>query len=383
MEQLKAYKFRMYPDNDQKILINKTFGCTRYLYNHFLNKKQEQYKQTKKSQSAYDNIKEIPELAKERPWLSEVDSCALRSSIFDLEDAFKRVYNKQNNYPNFKSKFAKNSYRTNNIISEYKGKTYNSIKLDPINKTIKLPKLKDIKIRGYRNQTNIEGTIINATISRETDNRYYVSVLIRQELSIKPIQQEAIIGIDLGIKDLIVTSDNEKYENPKALIKYEKRIKHLQKELARKEKGSNNYNKLKQKIAIIYRKIRNTRKYYLHQITKEITDTKSIIVTETLKIKNMLKNHKLAKLIQDASWSELIRQLGYKSRWKGKRFYQIEANYPSSQICSRCDYQNKETKNLGIREIICPSCGNEYDRDFNAAINIMSKGLERYMTEIN
>jgi putative transposase len=208
-------------------------------------------------------------------------------------------------------------------------------------------------------------------------------VTASEEKTIQEVLKEEIVGIDLGLKTLITTSDNETYENPQTLAKYEKQLKREQKNLARKEKGSNNYNKCRQKIAIIYRKIRNTRKYYLHKISKEITDTKSIIVTETLKIKNMLKNHKLAKAITDASWYELIRQLEYKSKQKNKRFYQIEANYPSSQLCSRCDYKQEKVKNLKVREWSCPKCGMEHERDFNASVNIMFEGLKRYMSEIN
>lgn len=382
MIQIKSYKFRMYPSKEQSILINKTTGCNRFIFNMFLNKKQEQYKTTKTSMSAYDCCKEIPNLVTPYPWLKEVDSCALRCSIFDLEDAFKRMFNKQNNYPKYKSKFSKNSYRTNNVKSEYKGNRYNSIRLDLDNKQITLPKLKEVSIKGYRSLTKIDGEIINATISKEPDGRYYVSVMVKKEIGIAKVDHEEIIGIDLGIKDLITTSDNETYGNVKALNKYERRLKHLQRELSRKVKGSQNYQKCKTKIAIIYRKIRNTRKYYLHKISKTITETKSIIVTETLKIKNMLKNHKLAKEISDVSWSELIRQLEYKAKWKGKRFYQIETFYPSSQICSRCGYKEVKVKDLKIRNWECAECGTKHGRDNNAAVNIMFEGIKRYMEEI-
>jgi putative transposase len=286
---MKAYKFRLYPTDEQKVIINKTFGCTRKIYNYFLNKKQEQYKLNKTNISAYDCCKEIKELIKEYPYLKEVDSCALRCSIFDLDNAYNRFFKEQNNYPNFKNKFGKNSYRTNNISNTYKDKNYNSIELDLVKKNVKLPKLKEVKIKGYRNKIKQEGRIVNATISREADNRYYVSILIEEDIKIKQVEKEEIVGIDLGIKNLVTTSDNETYKNPKALIKYEKKLKHMQKELSRKEKGSNNYYKCKEKIAVIHRKIRNTRKHYLHGISKKITDTKTIIVTETLKIKNMLK----------------------------------------------------------------------------------------------
>jgi len=302
---LKAYKFRLYPNDLQEILINKTFGCTRFIYNHFLNVKINEYKENKKTRSTYDYIKELPNMYKEYPWLKEIDSCSLRTSLFDLEDAYKNFY-KTSGYPKYKNKYSdKLSYRTSNMTSSYKGVEYNSIKLDLIKKEISLPKLKAIKIRGYRNLDNI-GRIINATISKEA-NRYYVSVLIEEkELPIED-PKGTIVGIDLGIKDLVVTSTGESYENIKTLDKYEKRLKKIQRSLSRKERGSNNYNKIKTKLAIIYRKIKNTRKFYLHKISKELVEENDVIVSETLKIKDMMQNPRLAKQIGDASWYELTR----------------------------------------------------------------------------
>jgi len=371
----------MYPTKEQEILVNKTFGCAGYIYNHFLNIKQVQYKETKKSMSAFECCNELKELTKEYEWLKEVDSCALRNAIFNLEDAFLRMYKKQNEYPNFKNKFNKQSYRTNNNKSSYNGKEYQSIKLDLINRTITLPKLKEITIRGYRNITSIHGEVINATISKEKDGKYYVSVVVRELIEVKNIEKQEIVGLDLGIKDLVVTSDNERYENPKVMNKYEKRLKRLQRELSKKEKGSANYNKCRIKIATVHRKIRNSRKYYLHKITKELTDTKSIIITETLKVKDMVKKSHLAKAIHDASWSELIRQLEYKVKQKGKRFYQISTYYPSSQECSRCGYIEKRVKDLKIRNWECPECSDYHERDYNASVNIMFEGLKKYMLE--
>lgn len=377
----KAYKFRMYPNNDQQELINKTFGCTRLVYNYYLNQQQELYKNEKKKLSCYDCIKDLKNLSNEKEFLKEVDSMALRTSLFDLDDAYNRFFKENKGYPKYKSKYGKNSYRTNLITSTYHGNTYTNIKLDLENKIIKLPKLKEVKIRGYRNLKEINGRIINATINKEAD-KYYVSVCVEEEIIVPEFTPTSIVGIDLGIKDLVITSNFDKYQNERIIEKYEKRLKRLQRRLSKKSSGSNNYYKLKQKIARIYQKIRNARKYIIHHITKTITEENHIIVTETLQVQKMLKNHNLAKKISDASLSEIIRQLEYKSKWKKRKFYQIDTYYASSQICNKCDYKNEKLKNLSIREYECPECGNKLDRDYNAALNIMYEGLKRYMEEL-
>lgn len=314
--------------------------------------------------------------------MRDVDSCSLRCALFDLDNSYNKFFKEKVGYPKYKNKYAKNSYRTNLITSIYKNKKYENIKLDLENKEITLPKLKKIKIRGYRNLNQIKGRIINATISREANNKYYVSVVYEEDLVVPPIKQTKIIGIDLGIKDLVITSDYEKYQNEKILQKYEKRLKKYQRRLAKKIKGSNNYYKLKQKLATLHIKIKNARKYLIHQITKKVTEENAIIVTENLKIKNMIKNKNIAKSLSDASLLEIIRQLEYKTKWKGKIMYKIDTYYPSSQICSKCGYKNGITKNLNVRKYECPNCGSYLDRDYNASENIMFEGLKRYMKEV-
>ena len=378
----RAYKFRLYPNLEQMILINKTFGCARLVYNHYLNKKQVLYKEEKKSLSVQDSISDLKNLYIEYPFLKEVDSMSLRCALFDLDNSYQKFFKEKKGYPKYKSRYEKNSYRTNYIKNTYKGKIYENIKLDLINKTITLPKLKEVSIRGYRNTKNIEGRIINATVSREKNGKYYVSVLYEQNLKEQEFIPNNIVGIDVGIKDLVITSDGDKYNNDKVILKYEKRIKRKQKELSRRVKESNNYNKTKKQLAILYSKLANARIYRIHKITKEITDNNDIIVTESLKINNMLKNHKISKSLQDASLSELIRQLIYKAKWKFKKLYQINTYYPSSQICSRCDYKNEITKNLDVREYICPNCQTVLDRDINGAQNIMFEGLKLYMKDL-
>ena len=369
---MKGYVFRLYPNDKQIELIEKSFGCSRYIYNYFLSK-------NKNYINSYNSIKEIPNLIKENTWLSEVDSCLLRCSIFNLEDSFKRYKNGLSEYPKFKSKNkTMPSYRTNNITSIYKLKTYNNISIDLEKRIIKFPKLKEVKIRGYRNLKNINGRIINATIKKQA-GKYYVSICVEEYINIPNIIPAKIIGIDLGIKDLIITSDGGAIENKQIIEKYEKKLKGLNRWLSRSKPGSKNRYKIIKKIQTVYKKIKNARKYLLHQVSNKLIKENDVITTEKLKISEMVQNKNFSKKIYDASWYELIRQLEYKSKWKNKKFYQIETYYPSSQICSRCGYQEKKMKDLKIRKWECPNCTNNNERDINASINIMFEGLKIYM----
>ena len=371
---MKGYIFRLYPNKKQIELIEKGFGCSRYIYNYFLGK-------NKNYIDSFNSIKELPKLVKENKWLSEVDSCLLRCAIFNLEDSFKRYSKNLGNYPKFKSKNkTRPSYRTNNITSIYKGKEYNSISINLDKRVIKLPKLKEVKIRGYRNLKSINGRIINSSIYKE-GSKYYVSICVEELVTIPKIIPTKIIGIDLGIKDLIITSDGGTIENKKYIEKYEKKIKGLNRWLSRSKVGSKNRYKIKKKIQIVYKKLKNARKYLLHKISKKIVNENDIIVTEKLQINKMVQNKRISKKIYDCSWYELIRQLEYKSKWNKKQFYQIEEYYPSSQICSRCGYQEKKIKDLSIRKWECPNCTNQNERDINASINIMFEGIKKYMKE--
>ncbi len=373
MEIYRAYKFRLYPNEEQKILIHKTFGCSRFVYNYYLN-----YQKEKGVQKTFDLCKDLKELENQYEYLKEVDSCALRSSIFDLEDSFNNFFAKRSGYPNFKSKFARQSYRTSCIRSTYKGKEYSNIEVDLLTRFIKLPKLGKVKIRGYRSKEIIEGKIVNATISRETTNKYYVSVLVEEDILMDKVTPTSIVGIDLGIKDLVVTSDGIKYSNEKVLMKYEKRLQRLQRKLSRQEKESKNYLKTKEKIARIHSKIKNYRKHYLNDIANEIVNEHDIIVTENLLAKDMFKDKKKVfnKSLSDASLSKLCSLIEWKSKIKGKYYYKISTYYPSSQICSHCGYKNEKLKDLSIREYDCPKCGVHNDRDMNASLNILFEGLK-------
>ena len=376
----KAYKFRLYPNKEQKELINKSFGSCRFVYNYYLsNIKNKGY------QNAYSNISDyVNNLKYEYTFLQEVDSTIIRKTLFYLDNNLKKYYNNSFGYPRYKSKYDKNSYTTSAVYSKYKNKNYCNIELDLVNRLIKLPKVKWISIRGYRNVKNINGKIVSATISKERNGKYYVSIIFNMiNINNKEFMPRSIIGIDLGIKKLLTLSDGTTYDNNKYIDKYEKRIKRLQRELSRKVKRSNNYYKCKKKLAILHSKLKNARNYYLHNITKKITDIYDIIICEKLNVQKMLKEHNLSKKISDASFYEIIRQLEYKSKYKNKLFYQIDEYYPSSQECNVCGNIDKKYKDLNERVYKCSNCGIKIDRDLNASINIMFEGLKLYMKEVN
>ena len=368
----KTFRFRMYPNQDQIILINKTFGCSRFIYNYFLDKcKKNGYT------SCIDMIKELPSLSLEYEWLKEVDSCSLRCSLFNLEDAFKNFFSKRSNYPIFKNKFSRQSYRTNCITGEYKGKKYSNVLVDLINKKIKLPKLGLVDIRGYRNLEVINGKIMNVCVVKETTGKYYCNVLYDMiETKGEKVKPKWMVGIDLGVKDLVVTSNGEKFSNPKEIKRFEKRIKRLQRKLARQIKGSSNYNKTKIKLSKLYSKLKNSRKHNIINIVNKLLEENDIIVSENLDVKRMTHKSNLAKNILDASFSKICNMLEYKSKIKGKYYYKIDPYFPSSKICCHCGEKTEKTKNLGVREWECSNCHSINDRDINASINIMFEGLK-------
>lgn len=374
MKALKGYLLNV----EQKILINKTFGSARLIYNIFLRDRIDTYNNTKKGKSAYDQNIMIPSLLVKYPFLKEVDSCSLRNASNDLECAYDHFF-KQGGFPKFKAKGVKDSYKTNNVVSTYKEKVYNSIELDLEKRLIKLPKLKWVKIKGYRNKESINGRIRSAVI-RKVAERYYVSILVEEDVYKPMFTPQSIIGIDLGIKNLIVTSHNEKIKN---IIKdRSKRLKGLQRALARCKAGSKNRYKIKLKIQRLWQKIRNARKHLIHDITNKLIKEHDIIVCENLDVKSMYKNHNIAKNLSSNPLGEIIRVLKYKALWNNKKLIQIDRYYPSSQGSSVCEFQNKELKNLSIRKYECPMCYTEHNRDFNTSVNIMFEGLKIYMQSL-
>ena len=334
---LKAYKYRIYPNSEQRIQIAKTFGCCRFVYNQTLAYRKEIYEKEKKSVSKTDcNNYCNRELKKDYEWLKEIDKFALTNAIYNMDASYQKFF------------------------KEHAGK-------------IKWPKLKAVKARLHREYS---GQIKSATISQISSGKYYVSILVKTEHK-ELAHTNHNIGIDLGIKDLCITSDGKVYESLKIIKKYEKQLVKLQRQLSHKGKRSKNYYKTKKKIALCHEKIRNIRKDYLHKVSHEIISENQVIVSENLQIKNMVKNHHLAKAISDVSWYELTRQLEYKAKWNGRKYIKIDTFYASSQLCSVCGYQNPDTKDLSVRTWICPNCGAEHDRDINAAKNILTEGLRQ------
>ena len=381
MKQYKGYVFRMYPNDYQTGLINKSLGISRFIYNYFLNFKEKEYEENNKKYSCYDLIKMIPSLNIEYPFLKEVDSCLLRCSIFDLDNAFQGFF-KGKGYPRFKKKGINDSYKTNNMVSTYKGKTYNSVEVNLEDKTIKLPKLGIVDIRGYRNLNKIPG-IIKSAVVRKIGNKYYVSVLVEEVIEIPVITPKTIIGIDLGIKDMIITSDGIKLDNPNKLRleRLKKRLKGLQKSLSRKVVGSNNRYKIIIKIQRINEKMNNLKKHLINNLSNIIVKNNDIIALEDLDIKNMYQKHNIAQKLVDIPLYKLIETIKWKAYLLGKKVIQINRYFPSSQECSICGNKNEEVKDLSIRKWKCSNCGNIHDRDINASINIMFEGLRKYIKE--
>lgn len=369
----KAYKYRIYPNKEQQVLLEKHFGATRWIYNYALEKKIKTYKEINKGLSRFQLQKDIPILKnnEETKWLKEVNSQSLQYSLLCLDNAFNKFFREKKGFPNFKNKQGKQSFICPQNFSIEDNKLF-------------IPKFKQgIKIKLSQ---EIKGKQLLCTISKTKTNKYFVSIVTEQEKEIKQkaISKKTSIGIDLGIKDFLITSKGDKFSNPKFTRKYEKKLSKEQKLLSRKKKGSKNKEKQRIKVAEVHEKIRNGRTDFLHKVTRKLINESQIntYCLEDLNISGMLKNHKLAKSIQDVSWYEFVRQLEYKSKWEGKNILKIGRFEPSSKTCSNCGKINQDLQ-LKDREWVCRECGFKHDRDINAAKNILDFSFYKNETKTN
>ncbi len=353
----RAYKFRIYPTTEQAESVGKNIGCSRFIYNRFLAlAKEDGYLGYTK------NAKAIPLLKKAYPCLKEVDSTSLQQTLKDLDNSFSRFFKKLGGFPKFKSKRnPKQSYRSQMVNNN----------IEIIDNYIKLPKLDLVKFAKSR---EVEGRILNVTISRTNTNKYYISICVDTEIEVLPLTTGEI-GIDLGLKDYLVTSEGLAIPNPRYFRKYESQLAKAQRRHSKKKKGSQNYKKAKLKVALLHEKIASTRYDFLHKLSTTIIAENQTIIVEGLKPKNMIKNRRLAKSVADASWGIFLNILKYKSSWYGRNYIKVDTFFPSSQLCSSCGYMNKNIKKLHIRTWECPDCGAFHLRDENAAKNIKAEGL--------
>ena len=374
MERLKAYKFRIYPTEEQEIFFAKTFGCVRKVYNLMLNDRKKAYEEVKNDPSKKMTFPTPAKYKKEFPFLKEVDSLALANAQLHLDKAYKNFFrNKSVGFPRFKSK--------KNPVQSYTTNNQNGTVALIDSKFIKVPKLKSlVRIKLHRQP---KGMIKSATISRHASGKYYISLLCKEEINELPKTNSAI-GIDLGITDFAILSDGQKIDNHKFTSKMEKKLKREQRKLSKrallaKNKGiplseAKNYQKQKRKVARLHEKVMNQRTDFLNKLSTEIIKNHDIICIEDLNVKGMLRNHKLARSISDVSWSSFVAKLQYKADWYGREIIKVNQWFPSSQICSECGHKDGK-KSLDIREWTCPICHTHHDRDINASINILTEGL--------
>lgn len=370
MKQIYTYKYRIYPTEEQKVIFAKHFGCCRFVYNYFLNREKEFYlnnkediesKRIKGHNTAFDNLKVLTQLKKQEEfsWLNDVGAHSLGLALKNLEIAYSNFFKKRARFPKFKKKTHYQSYNIDNLTLYIK------------NEKLHIPKIKDgIKIVVHR---PLEGKILNGTISKTADERYFISITVEKEIVQLP-EKTKKIGIDLGIKDFAVISDGSKIANPHFKKQEVNKLKKLQRASSRKSKDSHRREKCRIKIARLNASITNKKNDLLHKLSSKLINENQVICLEDLNVKGMVKNHRLAESISECSWYEFVRQLDYKAKWYGRTVVKIDRFFPSSKTCSNCGFI-KESLNLSERTWTCPKCGITHDRDMNASKNILKQGL--------
>ena len=366
-----GYKFRIYPTPEQGILIRRTLGCVRYVYNYYLNKRQELYKAEQRTMGYKECSADLTQLKKEFPWLKEPDSIALQASLENLQGAFDNFYTARERrdskwgFPAFKSKKDnRQSYTTKSVNGN----------IQLFDKHIRLPKLGLVECRVSK---QVQGRILNVTVSQTPSGKYFVSICCTDIVHPHFGKTGSAIGIDLGLKEFATGSDDTQYENHRFLRKHEKQLARLQRRQSRKQIGSKNREKARVKVALMHEYITNCRADAHHKLSLMLVREHDIIVIEDLKVRNMVQNRRLSKSISDAGWGGFTRQLEYKAEWYGKTLVRTDTFFASTQMCSTpgCSFKNVDTKNLNVREWICPECGAHHDRDANAAVNNLNEGL--------
>lgn len=359
---LKAVKVRIYPTDEQSITLAKHFGCTRWLWNHCLSVMTETYKTTGKGISAFNMKKQIPLLKAEHEWLKECYSQCLQQSVLNLSQAFQNFFEGRAKYPNFKSKHHRQSVQFPQ-----------NVKVLSDSAAIKFPGFLGTVVAKIHRP--IEGQLKTVTVSKMPDGKYFASLLVEDGIEKPESSSEGkAVGIDLGLTDFAITSDGSKFANPRHLKKHERNLKRKQCKLSRKKKGGQNRNKARIKVAKVHAKIARVRENFHHKLSRKMVNENQVIVVEDLAVKNMVKNHSLAKAISDVGWGQFCTMLKYKAEFDGKVYLEIGRFFPSSHLCSNT-LLPLEKMDLSVRSFVCPYCQERHDRDINAAINIRNEGL--------